>query len=110
VQAATNHILQENAPHRREPAPATIGKPQFVGQFRDAECSRHYCRQTKQFYAKWVKRFIFFYYIRHLVIMTEAEISAFLACLSPHTCSKEATTSDPVQELLGHNAVKTAMI
>ena len=56
--------------------------PKLLDRLREALRSRHYSRRTEQTYCHWVKRFIFFYNIRHPAEMAEAEINGFLAHLA----------------------------
>lgn len=59
-----------------------VAKPKLLDQLREALKSRHYSHRTEQTYCSWVKRFIYFYNVRHPQQMAEPEINAFLTYLA----------------------------
>lgn len=53
-------------------------EPKLLDRLRQALRSRHYSRQTERTYVQWIKRFIYFYNVRHPAQMAEPEINSFL--------------------------------
>jgi integron integrase len=62
--------------------------------------SRHYSRRTEQAYCHWVKRFIFFHYVRHPAQMAEPEINAFLTHLALKEKISASTQNQALSALL----------
>ncbi len=113
------------------------GAPRLLEQLRDALRVRHYAIRTERAYVDWVRRYVRFHGLRHLVELGAEEVTAFLTHLaverqvSPSTqnqaraallflcgqvLNKDRVTLQAgddirtVQELLGHSDVKTTMI
>jgi hypothetical protein len=99
-------------------APAATAKRKLLNHLREALRSRHYNRRTEQSYCHWVKRFIYFHNVRHPAQMAKPEINAFLTHVDCHTFRYSFATQlveggydiRTVQELVGHEDVKTTMI
>ena len=89
--------------HPRPPVPCEPGgvqkpttEPKLLDRLRDAIRLRHYSIRTEHTYAHWVVQYIRFHNLRHPAQMGGKEVGEFLI--------------RTVQELLGHNDVKTTMI
>lgn len=71
-----------------------------MDRLREALRSRRYSRRTEQTYCHWVKRFIYFHHIRHLVEMAEPEINAFLTHLAARENVSASTQNQALAALL----------
>ena len=99
-------------------APAATAKPKLLDRLREALRSRHYSRRTEQSDCHWFKPFIFFDTKRHPADMAGEGMNAFLTHLDCHTFRYSFAPHlleggydiRTVQELLGHEDVKTEMI
>jgi len=60
----------------------SAGPPRLMVRVKEALRSRHYSRRTEDAYRNWIKRYIYYHQVRHLVEMGEPEINAFLSHLA----------------------------
>ncbi len=75
-------------------------KPKLLDQLREAIRARHYSPRTEQAYVHWVKRFIFFYNVRHPEEMAEPEINVFLTSLALKGKVSASTQNQALSALL----------
>lgn len=69
----------------------------LLNPLRNALRTKHYSYETEKAYVYWVNRFVRFHPTRNPEEITDLEIQHFLTFFS-------------IQELLGHNNVKTTMV
>jgi len=74
--------------------------PKLLYRVKIALRSRHYSRRTEKTYVSWIKRFIYFNDIRHLVDMGEKEINAFLTYLAVKRNVSSSTQNHALSALL----------
>ena len=72
----------------------------LLDQVRDALRLRHYSYRTEQAYVGWIKRYIFFYGVRHPAEMGAPEVEAFLTHLAVQENVAASTQNQALSALL----------
>jgi len=80
--------------------PAPPGKPRLLDRVRAAIRVRHYSPRTEDAYVHWIKRYIFFYKLRHPAEMGPEEISGFLTHLAVDERLSASTQNQACNALL----------
>ena len=79
-------------------SPAPGGR--LLAMVRAAIRGRHFSRRTEEAYAGWVRRFVTFHRLRHLVEMAEGEVAAFLRHLAVERHLSASTHNQALSALL----------
>src|SRR2546426_9854845 len=82
------------------PHPSPPGGPRPLDRVRAAIRVRHYSSRTEDAYVHWIKRYIFFYNVRHPADMGRDEISGFLSHLAVDERLSASTQNQAFNALL----------
>jgi integron integrase len=82
------------------PHPSPPGGPRLLDRVRAAIRVRHYSSRTEDAYVHWIKRYIFFYNVRHPADMGRDEISGFLSHLAVQERLSASTQNQAFNALL----------
>jgi hypothetical protein len=82
------------------PHPSPPGGPRLLDRVPAAIRVRHYSPRTEDAYVHWIKRYIFFYNVRHPADMGRDEISGFLSHLAVDERLSASTQNQAFNALL----------